>query len=113
MDCLFCKIANGTIPSEIVFQDDDVIAFKDISPQAPQHFLIIPRKHISTVNDFSDEDAIIFGKLGMAGKKLAKELGVEQEGYRLVVNCNDGGGQAVYHVHMHLLAGRQMRWPPG
>ena len=113
MDCLFCNIANGTIPGEIVYQDDDVVAFKDLHPQAPQHLLIIPRKHISTVNDFSEENAQVFGKLGVAASKLAKTLGVDESGYRLVLNCNGDGGQVVFHVHMHFLAGRQMSWPPG
>jgi len=111
MDCLFCKIANGTIPGEIVFQDDDVIAFRDIGPHAPQHCLIIPRKHISTINDF--DDPVLFGKLGMAARTLAKQLGVDESGYRLVMNCNEDGGQSVFHVHMHFLAGRPLAWPPG
>ena len=111
MDCLFCKIANGTIPGEIVYQDDDVIAFRDIGPHAPQHFLIIPRKHISTINDF--DDPVLFGKLGMAARTLAKQLGVDESGYRLVMNCNGDGGQTVFHVHMHFLAGRPLAWPPG
>ena len=113
MDCLFCKIANGTIPGEIVYQDDDVIAFRDISPHAPQHHLIIPRKHISTINDFTEEEAELFGKLGLAAKKLAKQLGVDESGYRVVMNCNEDGGQTVFHVHMHFLAGRSLAWPPG
>jgi histidine triad (HIT) family protein len=113
MDCLFCKIANGTIPGEIVYQDDETIAFRDISPHAPQHCLIIPRKHISTINDFDEENAVLFGKLGLTAKKLAKQLGVDESGYRLVMNCNEDGGQTVFHVHMHFLAGRPLTWPPG
>ncbi|MDH5544118.1 MAG: histidine triad nucleotide-binding protein [Gammaproteobacteria bacterium] len=113
MDCLFCKIANGTIPSEIVYQDNEIIAFRDVNPQAPQHTLIIPRKHIPTVNDFSEEDGVIFGRMGLVAKTVAKRLGVDESGYRLVVNCNGDGGQTVFHLHMHLLAGRQLAWPPG
>jgi len=112
-DCLFCKIANGEIKSDIVYQDDDVVAFNDISPQGPTHVLIIPRRHFATINDVSDDDTLLLGKLVQVGKQLAKKLGLAEPGYRLVLNCNRGGGQAVYHIHLHLIGGRQMNWPPG
>ncbi|MBL4795190.1 MAG: histidine triad nucleotide-binding protein [Pseudomonadales bacterium] len=113
MDCLFCKIAHGEINSESVYEDDNIIAFKDINPQAPTHILIIPKKHISTLNDIDNADTLLIGQLTIAAKNLAKELGLAQEGYRIVMNCNENGGQTVYHIHMHLLGGRQMVWPPG
>ena len=111
-DCLFCKIRDGDIPGDIVFEDDDVLAFNDVNPQAPVHILIIPKKHISTINDLEDDEPVM-GKLFSAAKKLAHEKGVSEEGYRLVTNCNAGAGQTVFHIHMHLLAGRAMSWPPG
>lgn len=113
MDCIFCKIVDGSIPADIVFKNDDVIAFRDLNAQAPEHLLIIPRKHIATVNDFTAEDAAIFGQMGQAAKVIAKDLGVSEKGYRLVLNCNEDGGQTVYHTHMHFLAGRTLSWPPG
>lgn len=112
-DCLFCKIINGDIPGDIVYQDDDVIGFNDINPQAPHHVLFIPRKHISTINDLEPEDAELVGKLYLAAKKLAAERGVAEEGYRAVMNCNAGAGQTVFHIHLHVLAGRALTWPPG
>jgi len=113
MDCLFCKIVNKEIETKIVFQDDDILGFNDVSPQAPVHVLFIPKKHISTLNDFSDDDAIIAGKLILAARHYAAEIGVADDGYRLVMNCNNDGGQSVYHIHCHFLAGRQLQWPPG
>ncbi|SBS30956.1 HIT-like protein [Marinomonas spartinae] len=113
MDCLFCKLVNGDIPATILYQDDDVIAFEDIMPQAPSHFLVIPKRHISTLNDLTDEDASIVGKLPIAAAKVAKQIGISDDGYRVVMNCNQMGGQTVYHIHMHVLGGRQMTWPPG
>jgi histidine triad (HIT) family protein len=113
MDCLFCKIVAGEIPSNIIYQDEDIIAFDDIRPKAPHHKLIIPRKHIATVNDFAADDANLIGKMVLVAKDLAKSLNVADNGYRLVFNCNTDGGQEVYHVHLHLLAGRSMHWPPG
>ncbi len=112
-DCIFCKIVDGTIPATKLYEDEFVLAFKDLYPAAPHHFLVIPKKHISTVNDLSDEDALVFGKLALTAAKLAKEHGFAQAGYRLVMNCNSDGGQTVYHIHMHVLAGRQLAWPPG
>ena len=112
-DCLFCKIVNGDIPTELIYEDDDVVAFNDISPQAPTHILIIPKNHIATLNDSDDTDAMVLGKLNRVASALARENGFADDGYRVVINCNDAGGQAVYHIHLHLLAGRQMHWPPG
>ncbi|MDH3947694.1 MAG: histidine triad nucleotide-binding protein [Gammaproteobacteria bacterium] len=113
MSCLFCKLAMGEITSDIVYEDDDIIAFRDIHPQAPHHILVIPRRHIATVNDANPEDTALIGKLTLAAQRVAKDLGVAEDGYRLVMNCNGHGGQTVFHVHLHLLAGRPMHWPPG
>ncbi len=113
MSCLFCDIVAKKIPAEVVYEDDYVLAFKDISPQAPTHLLIIPRRHIATLNDLTDEDLGIIGRLPLTAQKLAKEMGFAEDGYRVVMNCNEQGGQTVYHIHMHLLAGRAMTWPPG
>lgn len=112
-DCLFCKIRDGEIPCNIIFENEDVLAFHDVNPQAPIHLLIIPRKHISTVNDLADEDGVVMGGLFAAAKVIAAQLGVNEDGYRLVVNCNRGAGQSVFHIHMHMLAGRALTWPPG
>ncbi|HSW70090.1 MAG TPA: histidine triad nucleotide-binding protein [Gammaproteobacteria bacterium] len=113
MDCLFCKIASGEIPAKLIYEDPQVIAFDDINPQAPHHKLIIPRKHIATLNELSVEDNALLGHMVQAAKKIAVELGIAEEGYRLVMNCNSGAGQSVFHIHAHLLGGRQMKWPPG
>ncbi len=113
MNCLFCKLANGEINSDIVYEDDDVIAFRDIHPQAPHHILVIPRQHIATVNDANPDDAALIGKLILTAQQVANELGVAKNGYRLVMNCNAHGGQTVFHIHLHMLAGRPMHWPPG
>lgn len=113
MDCLFCKIVAGEIPAKVIYQDDTVIAFDDINPQAPYHKLIIPRQHIATLNDLKPADSGLIGYMVQTGKKLANELGIAEEGYRLVMNCNAGAGQTVFHIHVHLLGGRRMNWPPG
>ena len=113
LDCLFCKIASGEIPSEKVFEDDDVIAFNDINPQAPTHVLIIPRKHIATTNDIAPEDEQVVGKLLTTAAKIAKDRGIDASGYRSVMNCNADSGQLVFHIHLHMLGGRKMSWPPG
>lgn len=110
-DCLFCKMVNGDIKPDIVYEDDKVLAFNDISPQAPVHILIIPKRHISTLNDLDDIE--LAGHILQTAAKLAKQLGFAEAGYRTVFNCNQQGGQAVYHLHLHLLAGRQMLWPAG
>ncbi len=112
-DCLFCKIISKKISSEILFENDDVLVFKDINPQAPIHFLIVPKKHISTINDLQQEDEKITGKIILTAQSLAKQENIDENGYRLVFNCNSNGGQEVYHIHLHLLGGRQMQWPPG
>ena len=112
-DCLFCKIRDGEIPADKVYENDDVLAFNDVNPQAPIHIIIIPRKHISTINDVEDGDEFIMGKLFSAAKNIAAQKGVSDDGYRLVVNCNEKAGQTVFHIHMHLLAGRAMSCPPG
>ncbi len=113
MDCIFCKIADGSIKSNIVYEDDDVVAFRDLHPQAPHHVLVIPRRHFSTANDFREEDAALVGRLVLAAQKVARELGVAEDGYRMVMNCNRDAGQTVFHAHLHVLAGRGFSWPPG
>ncbi|WP_028304844.1 histidine triad nucleotide-binding protein [Oceanospirillum maris] len=113
MDCLFCKLVARDIPADIVFEDEDVIAFRDIAPQAPTHILIIPKRHISTLNDLTEEDCALVGRLQFTAQKIAKEIGIADDGYRVVMNCNEDGGQTVYHIHMHLLGGRALAWPPG
>lgn len=112
-DCLFCKMVSGEIQPDLVYEDDQVLAFRDISPQAPTHVLVIPKKHISTTNDIEPEDAELVGALHLAAKKVAADEGIAETGYRTVMNCNEGAGQAVFHIHLHLLGGRPMRWPPG
>ncbi len=113
MDCIFCKIANGEIPAKIIYQDDQVVAFDDINPQAPLHKVIIPRKHISTINDLQADDSAVVGNMIQSAVKLARQLNIADDGYRLVMNCNSNGGQTVFHIHVHLLGGRSMTWPPG
>lgn len=113
VSCLFCKIARKEIPAKIVYEDDDVIAFDDIKPQAPLHVLIIPRDHIGKVSDLNDNDALIAGRLIVAAKKIAQSRGMQDSGYRIVLNCNKDAGQEVFHIHAHLLGGRKFTWPPG
>jgi len=112
-ECLFCKMISGEITPDKVYEDDDVMAFSDISPQAPLHVLVIPKEHISTLNDLAERHAILLGKMYLAVKGIAKQEGVAEGGYRTVMNCNSDGGQTVYHIHLHMLAGRGMQWPPG
>ncbi|MCE9670581.1 histidine triad nucleotide-binding protein [Myxococcus stipitatus] len=112
-DCLFCKIRDGLIPAKVVYQDDECLAFEDINPQAPTHVLFIPRKHIPTVNDISEADQATVGHLFMAAAKLAKQRGHDNQGYRVVMNTHRDAGQTVFHIHLHLLAGRPLLWPPG
>ncbi|MCF6235988.1 MAG: histidine triad nucleotide-binding protein [Gammaproteobacteria bacterium] len=112
-NCLFCKMVAGDIKPDVVYEDDSVLAFRDLNPQAPVHILVIPKKHISTINDMSHDDELLIGKLYMAAKKITKQEGISEDGYRAVINCNKDGGQAVYHIHLHLLGGRSMVWPPG
>jgi histidine triad (HIT) family protein len=112
-DTLFGKIAAGEIPADIVYEDEDVVAFRDIGPQAPTHILVIPRKPIPTINDLEAEDAELIGKMFLAAKQIAAQEGIAEAGYRTVINCNAQAGQTVYHLHLHLLGGRPMQWPPG
>lgn len=112
-DCIFCKIIRGEIPANLAYQDDTVIAFHDIDPKAPQHVLIVPKVHIPTLNDLSGNQQNLIGYMVLTAKNLAQTLALTESGYRLVFNCNADGGQAVYHIHLHLLGGRQMQWPPG
>ena len=112
-DCLFCKIVEKKIPADIVYESEDVIAFKDIEPKAPIHCLIIPKKHISTINDIDGSNSNIIGLMYEAAAQLARTLNVDKDGYRVVMNCNSNGGQTVYHIHLHFLAGRRFSWPPG
>lgn len=112
-DCIFCKIVNGEMSADKLYEDDDVVAFRDLGPQAPVHVLVIPKAHIATLNDLDDDNAAVMGKLYLAAAKVAADLGVAEDGYRTVMNCNPKGGQTVYHIHLHLLGGRQMTWPPG
>ena len=112
-DCIFCKIANKDIPSEIVYEDDRVIAFKDLNPQAPVHILVIPKKHISTLNDIEEKDSALIGHIYYTIKKLAKDMEIDEDGFRVVSNCGEFGGQTVFHIHFHLLGGRKFSWPPG
>lgn len=112
-DDLFLKIINREIPADIIHETDDLLAFRDISPQAPTHVLIIPKEHIRTMNDLEEDHSEMIGKLFLAATEIAEKEGIADEGYRVVMNCNKAGGQAVYHIHLHLLGGRQMGWPPG
>jgi histidine triad (HIT) family protein len=112
-DCLFCKFVNGEIEPDKVYEDDHVLAFRDINPQAPTHILVIPKKHISTLNDLQAEDEALVGKLYLAAQKIAVDEGIAEDGYRTVMNCNELAGQTVFHIHLHLLGGRGMAWPPG
>ena len=112
-DCLFCKVLAGEIPADIIFESDHAIAFRDINPQAPTHALIIPRKHVATINDLEAGDEALVGNLFLAAKKIAADEGLSDAGYRVVMNCNAGAGQTVFHLHLHLLGGRPLGWPPG
>jgi len=112
-DCIFCKIVAGDIPSNKVHEDDEVVAFHDISPKAPTHILVIPRRHIASLDETSEGDAGLLGRMMLVSRKLARDQGLASRGYRVVTNCGDEGGQAVQHIHLHLLGGRRMSWPPG
>lgn len=113
MDCIFCNIVSGKTAATIIYKDSEIIAFDDLFPKAPQHKLIIPRKHISTINDITEEDSKLIGHMAIVAKKLAKELGIAESGYRVLMNCNADAGQVIFHLHMHLLGGRSLKWPPG
>ena len=112
-DCLFCKIIDGAIPATLVYQDDHVVAFKDINPQAPTHLLVIPRRHIASLNDLTPDDDAIVGEVVRRGATLAADAGHGAGGYRTVFNTNADAGQTVFHIHLHVLGGRTMAWPPG
>tara|TARA_B100000242_G_C42976700_1_gene453332 strand:- start:606 stop:947 length:342 start_codon:yes stop_codon:yes gene_type:complete len=113
MSTIFTKIINKEIPADILFENDNVIAFRDVNPVAPVHFLVIPKKEIPTLNDIDENDKDIIGELFLVAKKLAKIEGLEKKGYRTIFNCNEDGGQTVFHIHLHVMGGRQMEWPPG
>ena len=112
-DCLFCKIVKKEIKTEIIYENNNIVAFRDINPQAPVHILLIPKLHFSTLNDLMSNDKYLAGNLIYNAAKLAKREGVAEKGYRTVFNCNEWGGQTVYHIHLHLLGGRKFGWPPG
>ncbi|NLV25024.1 MAG: histidine triad nucleotide-binding protein [Deltaproteobacteria bacterium] len=112
-NCLFCKIVTGDIPSQKVYEDETVVAFRDIDPQAPEHILLIPRRHIPTTLDLAAAERELVGHIFLVAGQLARKLGFAEAGFRIVNNCNAAGGQLVWHLHFHLLAGRQMGWPPG
>lgn len=113
MDCLFCKIINGDIPSTKVYEDELVYAFRDIEPQAPTHILIIPKEHIASANELTEENASVVGHVFAVAAKIAKAEGIAEGGYRIVNNCGEDGGQTVKHLHFHMLGGRSLHWPPG
>ena len=112
-NCLFCRMVSGAIRPDILYEDADLFGFKDINPQAPLHVLVIPKRHIATLNDLTADDAGVMGKLLYAATQVARQAGVSEAGYRVVMNCNADAGQSVFHVHMHVLGGRHMKWPPG
>ena len=111
--CMFCEIATGDIPAKIVHADDQAIAFRDIDPKAPTHVLVIPREHIATVNDLTGDHEPVVGRLFTIARQVARDEGLADDGYRLVMNCGKGAGQSVFHIHLHLLGGRHLSWPPG
>ena len=113
IDTIFAKIARREIPAQIVYQDEEVTAFRDITPAAPTHILIIPNKIIPTLNDATPLDEQLLGKMVLTARKIAREQGIAESGYRIVMNCNGDGGQSVFHIHLHLLGGRKLAWPPG
>ncbi|MEK7846880.1 MAG: histidine triad nucleotide-binding protein [Nitrospinota bacterium] len=113
IDCIFCKIIKGEIPSKKVYEDKDIFAFEDINPQSPIHILIVPKKHIAKSLDVTEEEKELIGSIFMVANRLAVERGIAESGFRLIVNCNRDSGQEVFHIHFHLLGGRRMKWPPG
>ena len=112
-DCLFCKIGAGDIPADVVYETETTLAFRDINPQAPTHVLVIPRRHIATVNDLDEQDRTLIGDMFLAAQHVAKEEGIADAGYRAVMNCNRAAGQTVFHIHLHVVGGRDLDWPPG
>lgn len=113
MGCLFCKIIEKKVPSEVVYDDEHALAFRDIRAVAPTHVLVVPRKHIAAIHDLADEDVEVVGRVMLAARNVARQLGLEQDGYRLVINDGDAAGQTVHHIHVHVLGGRAFTWPPG
>ncbi len=113
MNCLFCKIISGETPAKIIYRDDLVVAFDDVNPEAPHHKLIVPQQHLATLNDLHGEHNELIGHMVQTAAMLAKQLNIADAGYRVVMNCNAGAGQSVFHIHLHLLGGRQLNWPPG
>jgi histidine triad (HIT) family protein len=113
MECIFCKIIRGELPADKVYEDDSIVAFTDLHPRAPIHQLIVPKKHIATLNDLTEADTELVGTLIQTARQLAKKTGIAASGYRTIFNCNADGGQVVFHLHLHLLGGRALHWPPG
>lgn len=113
MGCLFCNILEKKIPADVVYEDEHALAFRDIRPVAPTHVLVVPRKHVAAIHDLGDGDAELIGRVILAAKKVASQLGLEAAGYRLVTNDGDAAGQSVHHIHVHVLGGRNLSWPPG
>ena len=113
IDCIFCQIVAKKIPAKIISENSEVVAFRDISPQAPFHALIIPKKHIATLNDLSDADTMLVGQVYLEARRIVEREGIAQKGYRTVMNCNSDAGQTVFHIHLHVLGGRKLGWPPG
>ena len=112
-DCLFCRIVEKKLPAKIVHEDADAVAFEDVNPQAPTHVLVIPRKHIATINDLAPEDDAVVGEMYRVAAAVARQRGIAETGWRTVMNANRDAGQSVFHIHLHVLGGRRMRWPPG
>jgi histidine triad (HIT) family protein len=112
-DCIFCDIVNREIESDIVYEDEQVIAFRDVNPQAPVHILIVPKEHIATTLDLTEDNSEVIGHIYQVAVELAKDEGIAEDGFRIVNNCNEAGGQTVFHIHFHLLGGRNLQWPPG
>lgn len=112
-DCIFCKMVKGEIKPSVVLETDEVLAFRDINPQAPTHVLVVPKQHVATINHLSPDNAGLMGKLFLAAKQVAEQEGIAERGFRTVMNCNDDGGQTVFHLHLHVLGGRRLQWPPG
>lgn len=112
-DCIFCKIVDGSLPADLVYENESLIAFRDIDPKAPTHVLLIPRRHVATMNDLQDGDESLVGDLFITAARIAADEGLAEEGYRVVMNCNEAAGQSVFHIHLHLMGGRTMTWPPG
>lgn len=112
-DCLFCRMIRGEIKPDVVLETDDVLSFRDINPQAPTHVLVVPKQHVSTINDLEPEHEALIGRLYLAAQEVARQEGISESGYRTVMNCGEGAGQSVFHIHLHVLGGRRMNWPPG